>query len=129
MISTLANHLRTARHAAGAIHRGTFARANPGNGFGLMIGQARRGRSQTGGGEVRVAIHAGHDFGLMIRSAGRKDRVGGQDINGGHGGHAEGDKEVTSFHFQFQFGPASCGTDFLHLLPHDGENHAKILIF
>lgn len=112
MIGALANHFRGARHVASATHGRTFARALKGNSLDLIIDQARRGRDQTGSCEVRIGIHAGHDFGLVLRAAGRKEDIRGKDVNGGHGGHADGDKEVSSFHFQFQFGAALCGTDF-----------------
>jgi hypothetical protein len=92
VIGALANHFRSARHVADATGGRTFAHAFKGDGLDLIIDGAWRNRNETGSREVRIGVYAGYNFGLVIRAARGKERIGSEDVNAGHGGHAKGDE-------------------------------------
>jgi hypothetical protein len=101
VISTLANHLWRAGHAARALRRGRDLRAFAGNCFGLITDKMGRCGSQSRSGKIRIIVRARDGPGLRGGCARGEQHFSGHYICCGQSRYSEGDKEVTSFHFQF----------------------------
>jgi hypothetical protein len=98
------NRLWAALHIAGACHGGIHVVGHAGNGCGLVAQRARRNRAALRfSHEIPVSRRSRGGLDLAAGGARRKQGVTGVDIDGdrGQSGHADGHKEVSSFHILF----------------------------